>query len=85
MPWRRTLVRNLADSLRLLAFSVVLGLVIFWPELALWLPARMSVTLTPGEWTIEPYDEPRRETARIARVIVSSLWCDGRSSSACLQ
>jgi CysZ protein len=28
VPWRRTLVRNLADSLRLLAFSVVLGLVI---------------------------------------------------------
>jgi CysZ protein len=28
VPWRRTLVRNLADSLRLLAFSVVVGLLI---------------------------------------------------------
>jgi CysZ protein len=27
-PWRRTLVRNLADSLRLLAFSLVVGLVV---------------------------------------------------------
>jgi CysZ protein len=28
LPWRRTIVRNLADSLRLLAFSVAVGLVI---------------------------------------------------------